>query len=478
MNQREWLSIISNGSIALKILQYLPGLPPVMGGGMIKYALDLVQGEEEAGHEVILLVPGGFTHFHKDRTRIIKKKWNKVTYYSIINPLPVTCGKGVSALTELIDKGDMYVYMKFLEDVRPEIIHIHSLMGMHLAFLEAASHMGIPTVYTTHDYYGICPKAILLSGAAQCVVSDGSQCADCFDKITKINKVKWQQSETYRWLKSNRMINCLEYSQRLIPIKIYIRSLLPGDNGRHVMSKNDMQNVQQKEIYKKIRGYYREMFAHITKFHYNSRQSQEVFGQHLSNIAGEVIPISNRSYSDNRKIRKFGKILRIGFIGREAYKGFELLKAALDDLYTAGLQDFECHVYFNPREKLPPYIVSHAPYNEKSLEQVYDGIDILVLPSIWKETYGLVVPEALSRGIPVLVSNNVGAGELLTNHKGIGIVIDPTREALKEALERIYRDRDILKQMNQEIFDYKLSLDYEQHVEQIVHMYQNIGRHS
>ena len=466
-----------NGSISLKILQYLPGLPPVMGGGMIKYALDLAQGEIEAGHEVILLVPGCFTHCHKDKTWIIKKKWHEIEYYSIINPLPVTRGKGVSVLTTLIEKGDIHVYVKFLQEVRPEIIHIHSLMGMHLAFLEVASHMGIPTIYTTHDYYGICPKAILLNGVGQCVVFDGSQCADCFDKIIKINKAKRWQSEAYRWLKSNRMIHCLEYSQKLIPLKIYVRSLLQGDSRKHGTSKKDIKIVQQEENYRKLQQYYREMFAYMTKFHYNSRQSKKIFEQYLGNITGEVIPISNSNISDKRKIRNFGKTLHMGFIGREAYKGFELLKAALADLYTGSLQDFKCHVYFNPKEKLPSYIISHAPFNEENMEQVYDGIDILLLPSVWKETYGLVVPEAISRGIPVIVSCNVGSRQLLTEHQGIGIVIEPTKEDLKEVLEMIYRNRELLKQMNQKICDCELNLGYEQHVEQIVHMYQNIGRH-
>lgn len=473
----EWLFIHCRGRIALKILQYLPGLPPVLGGGMIKYALDLVQGEKDAGHEVILLVPGHFTHSYINKTRIIRKKWQELENYSIVNPLTVTCGKGVSVPEELIVKGNTQVYMEFLNEVRPEIIHVHSFMGLHLAFLEAAYRLEIPIVYTTHDYYGICPKAILINNMAQCKLPDGSQCSGCIDETINIERLKQRQSVYYRWLKNNRVINCLEYSQKLIPLKIYLRSFVHRTSRKKIVSANEIQNVRQEESYKKIQQYYRKMFEYITKFHYNSRQSQEVFVQYLGNISGEVIPISNKSISDKRKIRKFGRTLRIGFIGREAFKGFGLLKAALDDLYVNGLQDFECHVYFNPRDKLPPYIISHAPYNETGMGQVYDGIDLLVLPSLWKETYGLVVPEALSRGIPVIVSYNVGAKELLIDHKGLGIVIEPTKEALKEALERVYRDRELLKQMNQKICDCELNLEYEQHVQKIVQLYRNIGRH-
>jgi glycosyltransferase involved in cell wall biosynthesis len=35
------------------------------------------------------------------------------------------------------------------------------------------------------------------------------------------------------------------------------------------------------------------------------------------------------------------------------------------------------------------------------------------VPSLWKETFGLIVLEGLAFGVPVLVSDNVGAKDLL-----------------------------------------------------------------
>lgn len=446
-----------------------------MGGGMINYALDLAQGESIMGHEVTLLVPGHFTHFHKNKTKIIKKRWNKKEFYSIVNPLPVTCGKGISEPLKLIQEGNAHVYTVFLEKIRPEIIHVHSFMGIHLTFLEEATRLKIPVVYTTHDYYGICPKAILLKNTLLCTMSDGSQCFNCIEKTINIKKLKWHQSLLYEILKNNRFINYLEYSQNLVPIKICIKSLLKKKEKLKGTSENHIQNIQEKYNYSNIQNYYKKMFTHITAFHYNSNQSKQIFTQYLNDITGKVIPISNRTVSDRRKIREFGETLRIGFIGRETYKGFGLLKDALNDLYANGLQDFECHIYFNPKTKLPPYITSHAPYNEKTVDQIFSSMDILVLPSLWKETYGLVVLEALSRGIPVIVSQNVGAKELLVNHKGIGIIIEATKKALTEALENIYQNRDLLRQMNFKICNCNLELDYEKHVQKIVSMYQSIS---
>jgi glycosyltransferase involved in cell wall biosynthesis len=48
--------------------------------------------------------------------------------------------------------------------------------------------------------------------------------------------------------------------------------------------------------------------------------------------------------------------------------------------------------------------------NQSGLGRAYAAADCLVLPSDWGETWGLVVNEALSTGLPCVVSNRVGCG--------------------------------------------------------------------
>ncbi len=54
------------------------------------------------------------------------------------------------------------------------------------------------------------------------------------------------------------------------------------------------------------------------------------------------------------------------------------------------------HVGFKKQHELSPY---------------YHASDLLVLPSIWGETWGLVVNEALHHGVPAVVSSTVGCAE-------------------------------------------------------------------
>lgn len=49
---------------------------------------------------------------------------------------------------------------------------------------------------------------------------------------------------------------------------------------------------------------------------------------------------------------------------------------------------------------------------------------VVVLPSLWPETWGLVIPEAMAAGVPVLVSIRAGAAELVRRFGG-GAVFDP-----------------------------------------------------
>jgi glycosyltransferase involved in cell wall biosynthesis len=64
-----------------------------------------------------------------------------------------------------------------------------------------------------------------------------------------------------------------------------------------------------------------------------------------------------------------------------------------------------------------------------ALERVWHTSDLLVVPS-WTETYGLVVTEALARGIPAVVSRGTGAVEALTGSISptdpAGALVDPS----------------------------------------------------
>ena len=149
--------------------------------------------------------------------------------------------------------------------------------------------------------------------------------------------------------------------------------------------------------------------------------------------------------------------MHIRYLGPQSgAKGYFLLKQALDQLWEKQ-QNFCLDVHFTPIETAP-YIKVHDRYSYDELEKIFDATDILVAPSIGYETFGFTVLEALSYGVPVVVSGNVGAKDILV--KGAGIVVeDITSERLCTILHSITQEQ--LKKMNSIIMDFQSILQIE-----------------
>lgn len=99
---------------------------------------------------------------------------------------------------------------------------------------------------------------------------------------------------------------------------------------------------------------------------------------------------------------------------------------------------------------MSPYIKTHDQYTYDKLGEIFDNTDILITPSILYETFGFTVLEALSYGVPVIVSGTVGAKDILV--KGAGIVVDGIdSEKLGDVIRKI--DSECLEQMNKIIME-------------------------
>ncbi len=81
----------------------------------------------------------------------------------------------------------------------------------------------------------------------------------------------------------------------------------------------------------------------------------------------------------------------------------------------------------------PEGITFHGPVPQSDLLEAFQRADLLVFPTLC-DGFGLVVTEALSRGLPVLVTAQAGAAEFI-KHGENGLVIESgNEEALREGL--------------------------------------------
>lgn len=62
--------------------------------------------------------------------------------------------------------------------------------------------------------------------------------------------------------------------------------------------------------------------------------------------------------------------------------------------------------------------------NQSEIAQAYAVADVLVLPSVFGETWGLVVNEAMACGLPAIVSSRVGCAPDLIRHNETGFIFE------------------------------------------------------
>lgn len=148
--------------------------------------------------------------------------------------------------------------------------------------------------------------------------------------------------------------------------------------------------------------------------------------------------------------RRDGK-LSFGYTGVVApYKGLRLLLDAFraadapnallkiygNMLYEEEFRNEVDHAYASDRR-----IRLMNAYAHDELPSVMADIDVMVVPSTTLESYGLVVPESLAFGVPVIASDMVGSAHDLIRDPENGFIFpagDPGR--LRYLIERLARD--------------------------------------
>ena len=427
----------------MNILHYSLGFPPFRRGGMTQYCLDLMLEQVKAGHQVSLLWPGRLYDLTQ-KSKVNEKQKYKLqndlycTSYELLNPLPIPLMDGIQDPATYLVKKEKTVYIEFFQKHTFQMLHIHTFMGLPSELIEAAHEVGVKTVFTTHDYFPICPRCNLFHSGKDC--QDDKKCSDCVSCNQyglSFNKMKFFQSELYKRVKESSVIKMLRARHNR---KMY-------DATEQVIESEIIDAKKQKK-YQNLRDRNIELLEKMDAVHFNSTNTLWVYKKrgYTGNNAN-VISISNGAIVDHKRIRKVGSSVRFGYLGPlTTHKGYNLFKNACDALWLSGEHNFEAHIFVevsNPSS----YMICHKPYSYKELPNVMNQFDVLVTPSEWEETFGFTVLEALSYGIPVIVSEKVGAKDLILEGKN-GFVVASSVETLKFQIADLVRHPSIIDDMN------------------------------
>ncbi|KRL36672.1 glycosyltransferase [Liquorilactobacillus uvarum] len=384
----------------MKILHYSLGFPPSRTGGLVTYAIDLAHEQAKNGDMIYYLYPGKI-NFLKKRAYIKKDSANSYgnfQAFSLINSLPLPLFGGIREPNDFMANANKDCYFNLLKTIKPDVIHIHTLMGLHKEFFEVAAFFKIKIVYTSHDYFGLAPEPNFFYNGSN-YVDDNS--IKKWIEISKTALPTWKlrifQFNSYKTIK---------------PFLKKISKLKGVKNKKFTKDINYSNEKLRK--FTLLRNYYLSIFGYFDFYHFNSTVSANVYNKFINIDKSEIISISNAGIIKNsfklKEKNNSGK-LRVGYIGPyEKYKGFfEFLKLT----HMTG-KKVEYHVFgSNEKIKIPSKIINHGRYSRKNIKKVFELIDVLIVPSLWNETFGFITAEALSYGVKVLTSNHVGSKDII-----------------------------------------------------------------
>jgi GT2 family glycosyltransferase/glycosyltransferase involved in cell wall biosynthesis len=151
--------------------------------------------------------------------------------------------------------------------------------------------------------------------------------------------------------------------------------------------------------------------------------------------------------------RERGKPLRFGAIGSSLpHKGIHVARAAFDGIERATLT-----VWGDP------------PFPEERKPAIFAEMDVLIVPSLGLESFGLVAREAMHHGVPVLASDRGALPEM--EHGGLFDPDDPA--SLRGWIERLIAEPEIVDRWAAALPRVK---GMDEHAEEIEAVYEQVLR--
>jgi GT2 family glycosyltransferase/glycosyltransferase involved in cell wall biosynthesis len=288
---------------------------------------------------------------------------------------------------------------RFLTQVGPQLLHVHHLSGHAITLLKCAARRQVPIVYQIHDWWAACARANFLDSKRHlCSGPGAAKCSACLP-LTKIRPA-------CLW-------NPLLYAYRAAIVKGALRRADAFLTASSFAAEN----------YRRLGLLEKDVPVHV--------------------ITYGVEPPAGTHIGERRAVQR---PIRFGFIGSilphkgvhvavNAFRGIDPDRATLeiwgdptiDPTYTAELAT----------PSLPQSVRMNGRFRETARDEVLAAIDVLLVPSLGLESFGLVVREAMSRKLPVMMSRQSALAEL-SQSLGEEVFFEPgSAQSLRAHIEHL-----------------------------------------
>ena len=265
--------------------------------------------------------------------------------------------------------------------MRPDLVHFHHLACHCASLLGVARRRGTPIAYQAQDWWPACARANLVDrDGALCPGPQPRRCARCLP----------------------------------------LTSLPPAP-------------VASAALYVARRRWIRRKLAHVDAVVMGSQFIADSYARWR--ILPESTPVHVLPYGvpalprQPRGAGPLGRPIRFGVVGAlQPHKGVHVCLEAFASL--AGV-DAELHVWgscgdarygdaLEARAAGLPHVHVHGPFDEAERGDILRGLDVLIVPSIGWESFGLAAREAWQQGVPVIASRRGALVELFQDGEDRG----------------------------------------------------------
>jgi glycosyltransferase involved in cell wall biosynthesis len=308
-------------------------------------------------------------------------------------------------LRELDDPPITQAFAALLDRVRPDVVHFHNLHNLGAALIDEAAARGLPSYFSTHNYWLICPRAYLLTGAGAMCGGPGDRGRDCASCVGAPHDTTGHQQrlEGIRDRFARGVSVCLAVSDAM-------RCTLVGQD----------------------------------------------YPADMIDVVRQAVPAADEVWERlgrDRRPGRGGERLTVAFFGSAyPHKGPQLL------IEAAQRTDRELRVLIHGEvdERFARQLRAAdgrgvvelcGAFGPAELPELLAGVDVAVMPSLWWDCAPLMAAECLAGRVPLVAPRLGGLGEAV-RHEVDGLLFDGLDAGdLARQLDRVAGEPGLLERL-------------------------------
>ncbi|GAP64357.1 hypothetical protein ARMA_2780 [Ardenticatena maritima] len=407
----------------MRILHLVHQYLPEQLGGVELYTWWLTQALRMRGWETSIFVP-----FHTAHTYPAFEQ-PPTLYFGYVNgKAPSTSRRFVATFSS---PGLHTAFERVLDEIQPTIVHVQHLMGMPVSIFDSLRARGIPYVITLHDYWWVCANAQLLTNYDH-TICDGPRA----------------------YLNCGRCV-AARLGSSLAQVAIPAFALTAA--ARNHLLRNVLLGA--------------ELLLAPTTFVKQWYETRGIPAEKIQILVPGVEPPREFLKTSTNK-RSVVRFLYLGALAPQ--KGVHVVLEAFRrlegdaELWVAGHSAHDQAYEETLRALATPRVRFLGTLNREHVWQTLSEVDVVLVPSLWYETYCFVAHEAFAAGRPVIASN-LGVLAERVDHEVNGLLVEPGNiEAWREAMQRVVDDPTLLVRLREGIPSLKT---IDEHAEEIIQVY-------